>query len=64
LVVYALKPKIQKQQKIGEKNLGFNTNDYHYAFWWKGKKAKDCSTQWSPLVEDTAYDEPSKKNHV
>jgi predicted enzyme related to lactoylglutathione lyase len=44
-----------------KKHLGFNTDDYGCTFWWKDKKGKDCSTQWSPFKADTHYFEPSPK---
>jgi len=47
-----------------KKHLGFNTDDYGCTFWWKDKEGKDCSTQWSPFVEDTQYYEPSKKDFM
>ena len=43
------------------KHLGFNTDEWGSTFWWKDKEGKDCSTQWSPMKEDTDYYEPSKK---
>ena len=47
-----------------KKHLGFNTDDYGCTFWWKDKKGKDCSTQWSPFTNDTKYFEPSKKDFM
>jgi predicted enzyme related to lactoylglutathione lyase len=47
-----------------KKHLGFNTDDYGSTFWWKDKDGKDCSTQWSPFLENTAHFEPSKKNFM
>ena len=42
------------------KHLGLNTDQYGCTFWWKDKKGEDCSTQWSPMKEDTNYFEPSE----
>jgi len=47
-----------------KKHLGFNTDDYGCTFWWKNKEGNDCSTQWSPFAEDTAYYQPSKKDFM
>ncbi|WP_299524684.1 VOC family protein [Winogradskyella sp.] len=44
-----------------KKHLGFNTDAYGCTFWWKDKDGNDCSTQWSPFKEDTAYFQPSEK---
>jgi len=46
------------------KHLGFNTDQWGSTFWWKDKKGNDCSTQWSPMNEDTDYYEPSKKQFM
>ena len=43
------------------KHLDFNTDQWGSTFWWKDKEGNDCSTQWSPMKEDTDYYEPSKK---
>jgi len=42
------------------KHLGLNTDQYGCTFWWKDKEGQDCSTQWSPMKEDTNYFKPSK----
>lgn len=42
------------------KHLGLNTDQYGCTFWWKDKEGQDCSTQWSPMKEDTSYFKPSK----
>tara|TARA_R110000796_G_scaffold72010_1_gene163230 strand:+ start:25031 stop:25417 length:387 start_codon:yes stop_codon:yes gene_type:complete len=42
------------------KHLGLNTDQYGCTFWWKDKKGQDCSTQWSPMKDDTNYFKPSK----
>ena len=42
------------------KHLGLNTDQYGCTFWWKDKEGQDCSTQWSPMKEDTPYFKPSK----
>ncbi|MDT0677719.1 VOC family protein [Autumnicola musiva] len=43
------------------KHLGFNTDQWGCTFWWKDAEGKDCSTQWSPMIEDTQYYKPSEK---
>ncbi|AZQ59383.1 VOC family protein [Maribacter sp. MJ134] len=40
-------------------HLGLNTDQYGCTFWWKDKEGNDCSTQWSPMNEDTEYFRPS-----
>lgn len=42
------------------KHLGLNTDQYGCTFWWKDKEGQDCSTQWSPMKDDTNYFKPSK----
>lgn len=44
--------------------LGLNTDQYGCTFWWKDKKGNDCSTQWSPMKEDTEYFHPSKSTFM
>ncbi|MCC8359710.1 VOC family protein [Salinimicrobium sediminilitoris] len=46
------------------KHLGLNTDQWGSTFWWKDKEGNDCSTQWSPMKEDTDYYEPSKKQFM
>lgn len=46
------------------KHLGLPVDDYGCTFWWKDKEGNDCSTQWSPFKEDTAYFAPSKKQFM
>ena len=46
------------------KHLGLNTDQYGCTFWWKDKKGDDCSTQWSPMKEDTKYFEPSNSTFM
>ncbi|MCM4152616.1 glyoxalase [Arenibacter sp. N53] len=46
------------------KHLGLNTDQYGCTFWWKDKEGEDCSTQWSPMKDDTKYFEPSKSNFM
>ena len=46
------------------KHLGLNTDQYGCTFWWKDKEGKDCSTQWSPMSEDTDYYHPSKSSFM
>ena len=41
------------------KHLGLDTDEWGCTFWWKDKNGNKCSTQWSPLAEDTKYFEPS-----
>lgn len=36
-------------------HLGLNTDQYDCTFWWKDKEGNDCSTQWSPMKDDTTY---------
>ncbi|MBD0850277.1 VOC family protein [Maribacter arenosus] len=45
-------------------HLGLNTDQYGCTFWWKDEKGNKCSTQWSPMNEDTKYFEPSKKQFM
>ncbi|MBD3661415.1 MAG: VOC family protein [Arenibacter algicola] len=42
------------------KHLRLNTDQYGCTFWWKDKEGQDCSTQWSPMKDDTNYFKPSK----
>ena len=46
------------------KHLGFNTDQWGSTFWWKDENGNDCSTQWSPMKEDTDHYEPSKKQFM
>ena len=46
------------------KHLGLNTDRYGCTFWWKDKEGNDCSTQWSPMSEDTEYYKPSEKQFM
>jgi len=46
------------------KHLGLDTDQYGCTFWWKDKEGSDCSTQWSPMNNDTTYFEPSKSNFM
>jgi D-3-phosphoglycerate dehydrogenase len=46
------------------KHLGLKTDDYGSTFWWKDKDGNDCSNQWSPFAEDTAYFAPSEKQFM
>ena len=46
------------------KHLGLNTDQYGSTFWWKDKEGNDCSTQWSPMKDDTTYFEPSTSNFM
>ena len=44
-----------------KKHLGFNTDDWGCTFWWKDENGNKCSTQWSPMSNDTDYYKPSEK---
>ena len=44
--------------------LGLDTDQYGCTFWWKDKEGNDCSTQWSPMKNDTTYFEPSKSSFM
>ncbi len=46
------------------KHLGLKTDQYGATFWWKDKNGNDCSTQWSPMKEDTKYYEPSSSTFM
>ena len=46
------------------KHLGLNTDQYGCTFWWKDKEGQDCSTQWSPMKDDTNYFKPSKSHFM
>lgn len=46
------------------KHLGLKTDAYGSTFWWKDNNGNDCSTQWSPFIEDTTYFEPSEKQFM
>ena len=46
------------------KHLGLNTDQYGSTFWWKDKEGNDCSTQWSPMKDDTTYFEPSTSTYM
>ncbi|QXP56260.1 VOC family protein [Cellulophaga sp. HaHa_2_95] len=45
-------------------HLGLNTDQYGCTFWWKDKEGNDCSTQLSPMNQDTDYYEPSKSSFM
>ncbi|MGB5554088.1 MAG: VOC family protein [Flavobacteriaceae bacterium] len=45
-------------------HLGLPTDQYGCTFWWKDKEGNDCSTQWSPMNEDTKYFKPSEKQFM
>ena len=51
-------------KKWYNERLGIPTDQYGWTFWWKDKDGNDCSTQWSPMNEDTKYYEPSKKQFM
>jgi len=46
------------------KYLGLKTDQYGSTFWWKDNDGSNCSTQWSPFAEDTAYFRPSEKQFM
>jgi len=46
------------------KHLGLDTDQYGCTFWWKDKEGNDCSTQWSPMNNDTTYFEPSQSTFM
>ncbi|MDT0643172.1 VOC family protein [Zunongwangia sp. F363] len=46
------------------RHLGLNTDQWGSTFWWKDAEGKDCSTQWSPMSEDTQYYKPSEKQFM
>ena len=50
-----------KVKKWYNEHLGLNTDRYGCTFWWKDKEGNDCSTQWSPMNENTDYYKPSEK---
>ena len=45
-------------------HLGLNTDRYGCTFWWKDDEGEACSTQWSPMKEDTEYFKPSEKQFM
>lgn len=45
-------------------HLGLNTDQYGCTFWWKDDNGNKCSTQWSPMNEDTEYFKPSDKQFM
>ncbi|TVZ16507.1 VOC family protein [Maribacter sp. MAR_2009_72] len=45
-------------------HLGLNTDQFGCTFWWKDKEGNDCSTQWSPMPQDTTYFSPSKSSFM
>ncbi len=47
-----------------KERLGLDTDHYGCTFWWKDKEGNDCSTQWSPMKNDTTYFEPSKSSFM
>ena len=51
-------------KKWYSEHLGLNTDQYGCTFWWKDKEGNDCSTQWSPMNEDTDYYKPSEKQFM
>ena len=51
-------------KKWYNEHLGLDTDRYGCTFWWKDKEGNDCSTQWSPMNEDTDYYKPSEKQFM
>lgn len=47
-----------------KERLGLDTDQYGSTFWWKDKEGNDCSTQWSPMKNNTTYFEPSKSSFM
>ncbi|CAM4060113.1 D-3-phosphoglycerate dehydrogenase [Flavobacterium weaverense] len=45
-------------------HLGLKTDDFGSTFLWKDKNDNQCSTQWSPFVEETNYFAPSEKQFM
>ena len=45
-------------------HLGLKTDDFGSTFLWKDKNDNQCSTQWSPFVEETDYFAPSEKQFM
>ncbi|MDT0687922.1 VOC family protein [Autumnicola psychrophila] len=45
-------------------HLGLDTDQWGSTFWWKDAEGNDCSTQWSPMNEDTEYYKPSSKQFM
>lgn len=46
------------------KHLGLNTDQWGCTFWWKDKEGNDCSTQWSPMSNNSDHFEPSEKQFM
>ncbi len=46
------------------KHLGLNTDRYGCTFHWKDTEGNDCSTQWSPMEENTGYFKPSETSFM
>jgi len=45
-------------------HLGLDTDRYGCTFWWKDTDGNDCSTQWSPMKDDTDHFKPSKSSFM
>ncbi|MEM8521171.1 D-3-phosphoglycerate dehydrogenase [Flavobacterium sp. PL12] len=45
-------------------HLGLKTDDFGSTFLWKDENDNQCSTQWSPFVEETDYFAPSEKQFM
>jgi predicted enzyme related to lactoylglutathione lyase len=45
-------------------HLGMDTDQYGCTFWWRDIAGNDCSTQWSPMANDTTYFNPSTSSFM
>ncbi|RRQ49666.1 VOC family protein [Maribacter algicola] len=54
----------EKVKEWYKTHLGLNTDKYGCTFWWKDEQGNDCSTQWSPMNEDTQYFKPSTSSFM
>ncbi|WP_204161819.1 VOC family protein [Dokdonia sp. Dokd-P16] len=52
------------QKEWYKNHLGIPTDQYGWTFWWRDENGKKCSTQWSPMNDDTTYFSPSKKQFM
>ncbi|AEE18964.1 VOC family protein [Dokdonia sp. 4H-3-7-5] len=52
------------QKEWYKNHLGIPTDQYGWTFWWRDENGKKCSTQWSPMDDDTTYFSPSKKQFM
>ena len=49
------------QKEWYKKHLGIPTDQYGWTFWWRDENGKKCSTQWSPMSDNSNYFAPSDK---